>query len=130
MTRTFIQTDEFIKNWERLGLTDDDLRRLELEIMKNPQVGPVIQGTGKLRKMRFAFENKGKSGSSRVCYVDFLIHETVYLITVYPKNEKDNLSKAERNEIKKFIDILEKRLGGNDNEWCIQQHYDRTFRSN
>lgn len=29
----------------------DDLRRLELEIMKNPQVGPVIQGTGKLRKM-------------------------------------------------------------------------------
>ena len=130
MTRTFIQKDEFIKNWERLGLTDDDLRRLELEIMKNPQVGPVIQGTGKLRKMRFAFENKGKSGSSRVCYVDFLIHETVYLITVYPKNEKDNLSKAERNEIKKFIDILEKRLGGNDNEWCIQQHYDRTFRSN
>ncbi len=116
MTRTFIQTDEFIKNWERLGLTDDDLRRLELEIMKNPQAGPVIQGTGKLRKMRFAFENKGKSGSSRVCYVDFLIHETVYLITVYPKNEKDNLSKAERNEIKKFIDILEKRLGGNDNE--------------
>lgn len=116
MTRTFIQTDEFIKNWERLGLTDDDLRRLELKIMKNPQVGPVIQGTGKLRKMRFAFENKGKSGSSRVCYVDFLIHETVYLITVYPKNEKDNLSKAERNEIKKFIDILEKRLGGNDNE--------------
>lgn len=116
MTRTFIQTDEFIKNWERLGLTDDDLQRLELEIMKNPQVGPVIQGTGKLRKMRFAFENKGKSGSSRVCYVDFLIHETVYLITVYSKNEKDNLSKAERNEIKKFIDILEKRLGGNDNE--------------
>lgn len=116
MTRTFIQTDEFIKNWERLGLTDDDLRRLELEIMKNPQVEPVIQGTGKLRKMRFAFENKGKSGSSRVCYVDFLIHETVYLITVYSKNEKDNLSKAERNEIKKFIDILEKRLGGNDNE--------------
>ena len=130
MTRTFIQTDEFIKNWERLGLTDDDLRRLQLEIMKNPQVGPVIQGTGKLRKMRFAFENKGKSGSSRVCYVDFLIHETVYLITVYSKNEKDNLSKAERNEIKKFIDILEKRLGGNDNEQCIQQHYDRTFRSN
>ena len=116
MTRTFIQTDEFIKNWERLGLTDDDLRRLELEIMKNPQVVPVIQGTGKLRKMRFAFGNKGKSGSSRVCYVDFLIHETVYLITVYSKNEKDNLSKAERNEIKKFIDILEKRLGGNDNE--------------
>ena len=67
MTRTFIQTDEFIKNWERLGLTDDDLRRLELEIMKNPQVGPVIQGTGKLRKMRFAFENKERKFKSLLC---------------------------------------------------------------
>lgn len=110
MTRTFIQTTEFVKNWERLGLNDDDLRRLELEILKNPKVGPVIQGTGKLRKMRFSFENRGKSGSARVCYVDFLIQETVYLITVYPKNEKDNLSKAEKNEIKKMIELLEQNL--------------------
>lgn len=42
MTRTFIQTLEFTKNWEKLGLTDDDLRRLELEILQNPQVGDVI----------------------------------------------------------------------------------------
>ena len=47
-----------------------------------------MQGTGGLRKMRFAFEGAGKSGSVRECYVDFVIHETVYLITVYPKNKK------------------------------------------
>lgn len=110
MTRTFIQTSEFVKKWEHLGLNDDDLRRLELEILKDPQAGTVIPGTGKLRKLRFAFENKGKSGSTRVCYVDFLLYETVYLITVYPKSEKDNLSKAERNEIKKMIDLLEENL--------------------
>ena len=46
MTRTFIQTNEFIKQWEKLGLTDDDLRRLELEILQNPQVGAVVRGTG------------------------------------------------------------------------------------
>lgn len=97
MTRTFIQVAEFTKNWEHIGLTDDDLRRLELEILKNPKVGPVIPGTGKLRKMRFAFQNEGKSGSTRVCYVDFVVQETIYLITVYPKNMKDNLSKAECN---------------------------------
>lgn len=62
MTRTFIQTDEFVKNWERLGLTDDDMRRLELEILKNPKIGSVIRGTGGLRKLRFSFENKGKAG--------------------------------------------------------------------
>lgn len=110
MTRTFIQTFEFTKNWEQLGLMDDDLRRLEMEILKNPQTGAVIQGTGKLRKMRFAFGNKGKRGSARVCYVDFAVQETVYLITVYPKSEKENLTKAERNEIKKMIDLLENSL--------------------
>ena len=99
MTRIFIQTDEFVKNWERLGLTDDDMRRLELEILKNPKIGSVIRGTGGLRKLRFSFENKGKSGSTRICYVDFLLLETVYLITIYPKNEKDNLTKAECNNI-------------------------------
>lgn len=61
MTRTFIQTDEFVRNWEKLGLTDVDMRRLELEILKNPHVGSVVIGTGKLRKMRFAFENEGKA---------------------------------------------------------------------
>ena len=114
MTRTFIQTREFSHNWDNLGLDDEDLRLLELDIMKNPDKYPVMQGTGGLRKARIALDNnnKGKSGGARVCYVDFVFAETVYLITVYPKNEKDNLSKDERNEIKKLIEALKKSLGG------------------
>jgi hypothetical protein len=50
-----------------------------------------------------AFEGQGKSGSGRVVYIDFTVHEMVYLITAYPKNVKDNLSKAERNAIAKMI---------------------------
>ena len=61
MTRTFIQTSEFIKNWRELRFTDSDLRRLELEILRNPNIGTVMRGTGGLRKMRFAFEDSGKS---------------------------------------------------------------------
>ena len=110
MTRTFIQTREFSSNWDRLGFNDDDLRRLELDIMTNPDKYPVMQGTGGLRKARFAFEQQGKSGGVRVCYVDFVVKETVYLITVYPKSEKDNLTKAEKNEIKKMISKLEESL--------------------
>ena len=110
MIRTFIQTDEFVKQWEKLGLTDEDLRKLELEILKNPQAGPVIRGTGGLRKLRFAYENKGKSGSTRICYVDYVIYETVYLITAYAKNEKDNLTESERNEIRKVIMAIGKQL--------------------
>ena len=107
MERTFIILPEFDKNWKAMGLSDEDLRRLENEILQNPAVGAVMQGTGSLRKMRFALDNRGKSGSARVCYVDFVIQETVFLITAYPKNEKENLSKAERNNIRKVIEYLE-----------------------
>lgn len=51
MTRTFIQTGEFVRRWEELGFQDEDLRRLEYEIMKSLKAGSVIRGTGKLRKM-------------------------------------------------------------------------------
>lgn len=54
--------------------------------------------------------NEGKSGSARVCYVDFVVEEVIYLITVYQKKEKENLSKAERNEIRKLIEQLKVNL--------------------
>ena len=107
MDRTFIQTSEFSRKWD-----DEDLRLLELEILKNPNKFPIMQGTGGLRKARIALDNKGKSGGARVCFVDFVLAETIYLITVYGKKEKDNLSKEERNEIRKLIDALGKSLGG------------------
>lgn len=44
-----------------------------------------MRGTGGVRKMRFAFEEKGKSGSVRIIYVDFEVYEKIFLITAYPK---------------------------------------------
>lgn len=110
MQRTFIILPEFDKNWKSMGLSDEDLSRLENLILQNPEAGALMQGTGGLRKLRFALDNRGKSGSARVCYVDFIIQETVFLITAYPKNEKENLSKAERNTIHKLIEALEHTL--------------------
>ncbi len=113
MTRTFIQTIEFSRKWEELGLDDEDLRLLEIDIMQNPDKYPVMQGTGGLRKARISLNsNKGKSGGGRACFVDFVFAETVYLITAYGKGEKDNLSKAERNDIKKAVEALKKSMGG------------------
>lgn len=72
-----------------------------------------MRNTGGVRKMRFAFEQKGKSGSARVIYVDFEVYEKIFLITAYPKNVKDNLSDSERNEIKQMIHALEEQLKEN-----------------
>jgi hypothetical protein len=110
MTREFVMTPEFDRQWQKLGLSDNELRQLQETLLQNPKAGNVIQGTKGLRKIRIAFEGQGKSGSGRVVYVDFTVHETVYLITAYPKNEKDNLSKAERNAIAKMIVRLEQGL--------------------
>ena len=116
MERTIVQTTEFSKRWDALGLNDDDLRRLELDILRDPSKYPIIQGTGGLRKVRFAIEHKGKRGSIRVCYVDFVLTETIYLITVYSKGEKENLTNAERNYIKAAVNKLKKNTGGKRNE--------------
>jgi hypothetical protein len=70
---SLIQLSEFRNNWNRLKLTDDDLRRLEAEILIDPESPPVMRGTGGLRKMRFAPPSSGggKSGGIRVCYAYF-----------------------------------------------------------
>ena len=110
MTRIFVALPTFRTVWKELGLTDRDLRRLQEDLVANPKAGNVMQGTGGIRKMRFAFENRGKSGSIRVIYVDFETCGKLYLLTAYPKNVKDNLSKAERNDFKQLVEILEYEL--------------------
>lgn len=112
MTQTFVMTKEFDKNWKAMNLTDDDLKSLQEELILNPTKGDLMKGTGGLRKLRIAFEGKGKSGSGRVCYVDFAVYDKIFLITAYSKNEKENLSKNERNVIAKMIEQLEKSLKG------------------
>ena len=112
MTKTFIQTHEFSINWDDLGFADEDLRQLELEIMSYPDKFPVIRGTGGLRKARLAANGKGKRGGARVCFIDFEFCETVYLITVYEKTDKDDLSLKERKNIKNMIESLRVALGG------------------
>lgn len=106
MTREFIMLPEFDRQWKAMGLGDKELKTLQEELTVNPQKGAIIPGTGGLRKIRVAFEKRGKSGSARVCYVDFAVYERIYLITAYTKNEKDNLSKAERNDIKRLVTLL------------------------
>lgn len=110
MTRSFVLTAPFERQWKNMALTEEELRQLEIEILKDPKLYPVIPGTGRLRKMRFAIDGRGKSGSVRILYVDFEVVKLIYLIGAFPKSEKDNLTPAERNHLKKVIDEIEQTL--------------------
>ena len=111
MLRLFKSTTIFNKQWSDLGLDDDDQYRLEIEIMNNPNAGKIIRGTGGLRKVRFAIEGKGKSGSIRVLYVDFVIVETVYFIGAYAKSAQESLTDEEKTSLKNMVQQI-KREGG------------------
>ena len=65
MTREFIITKEFDCIWKELGLNDDDLSELEIYLCKNPDCGDTLEGTGGVKKFRWALEGRGKSGGAR-----------------------------------------------------------------
>ena len=93
MERIFFSTNEFDRQWKSMGFNDENQRLLENEILNNPHAEVVMRGTGGLRKIRFTIAGKGKSGGSRILYVDFVKFERIYLITAYPKSEKLKVKK-------------------------------------
>ena len=106
MNRTFMFTSHFVKEWTRLGFTDDDQIRLEQMINENPQLGDVIIGAGGFRKIRFAFEGRGKSGSTRIIYLDIAKKQNTVFIDIYKKNEQDNLTQEQIATYAQFAKIL------------------------
>ena len=58
MKRESIETPSFTKKWFALGFTDDDLAELQQFLLKNPEAGDIMVGTGGLKKIRFAFQGR------------------------------------------------------------------------
>lgn len=108
----YVRFPAFTRDWERLGLDGEDLRRLELEILKDPTGPPVIRGTGGLRKLRYSSRRsaKGKSGANRLCYVHYAEFGTVALVVVFGKNEKADPSAADRQAVAAAVEAFRAEL--------------------
>ena len=105
MQITIVELPEYLKRVEKL-LKENEREDLLYYLSTNPKAGTLIQGSGGIRKLRWTSKGKGKSGGARVIY--FFYNETIplFLLTIFGKNEKANLSKAERNELSKLVKEL------------------------
>lgn len=90
-------------------LSGDDIERIIDHLARRPDAGDVIQGTGGARKVRFAGRGKGKSGGYRVITFYSGGHVPVFLLTVFAKGERADLSKAERNALAQLTRMLVNR---------------------
>lgn len=61
MTRTFIEVPLFTRRWKEIGLGEDELQTFQIILLKNPESGPVMEGTGGIRKVRFPLKDRGIS---------------------------------------------------------------------
>ncbi len=108
MRVTLIQLAGFVAKWRRAGLTDEDLQALEATLEARPTAGPVMAGTGGVRKLRFAppSRNTGKSGAMRVAFAFFPVANTVYLLSLLAKNEQENFTAEQKAAMRAAVEIL------------------------
>jgi hypothetical protein len=97
--QTIVETPEFLARAKGL-LTDQERRELVDFLAGNPTAGDLMQGTGGARKLRWAAKGRGKSGGARAITFYGGPEMPVFLLTVFAKGDRANLSKAERNELR------------------------------
>jgi len=105
---TVIETPSFLRDAKKL-LNDDEREALISFLASTPKAGQLIKGTGGIRKIRWAREDTGKSGAYRIIYFFYSMNIPLFILNVFTKNEKANISQAERNELKKLSGILVKQ---------------------
>lgn len=101
--QTVVETPSYLGDAKALGLTETERAAIVAWIAANPEAGDVIEGTGGARKVRFAGKGKGKSGGYRVITFYSGPDIPVFLLNVFAKNEKTDLTPKERNTLKSIL---------------------------
>jgi hypothetical protein len=99
----FEESAAFTKAVLRL-LDDESYLQLQIALAERPDAGAVIVKSGGLRKLRWARPGGGKSGGVRVIYYWWVEGHGIFLSTLFPKNEKENLSAAELDALRKEME--------------------------
>jgi len=100
-----VETPEFLAATRRI--MDEEERGLLVDYLAyNPTAGELIPGTGGVRKLRWALAGRGKRGGARVIYYYHSEAMPLFALTAYPKNERADLSQADRNDFRRLTALL------------------------
>jgi hypothetical protein len=100
--QTVVETPSCLADAERL-FSSDERKAIVDRLAADPTCGVVIPGSGGIRKVRFGFGSREKSGGARIIYLFSGVDLPVFVLTAFAKNEKANLSAAERNALGKMV---------------------------
>jgi hypothetical protein len=103
-----VETPEFLAATK--AIMDEDERGLLIDhLARNPRAGDLIPGTGGVRKLRWRLEGRGKRGGARVIYFYHNEAMPIFALTAYAKNERADLSQADRNDFRRLTALLVER---------------------
>ncbi|MDD3328052.1 MAG: type II toxin-antitoxin system RelE/ParE family toxin [Zoogloea sp.] len=108
---TVAELSEYIRTADKL-LSAAERQDVIRYLAENPKAGDLMEGTGGVRKLRWGRGGQGKSGGVRVIYYFHDEAMPLYLLTLFAKGDRANLSKAERNELADLTALLVKAWKG------------------
>ena len=104
---TVAELSEYMRTADKL-LSAAERQDVIRYLAENPKAGDLMEGTGGVRKLRWGRGGQGKSGGVRVIYYFHDEAMPLYLLTLFAKGDRANLSKAERNELAGLTTLLVK----------------------
>ena len=105
-----IETEGYLRDAKDAGMAEDERNSAVDLVSANPEAGDVMQGTGGVRKARLAGRGKGKSGGYRIVWYFGGGEIPVFLLTVFGKGEKANLTQGECNALRSMVTTLRASL--------------------
>lgn len=100
---TFVETQLFSRLVYEY-LSEEEYSSLQRHLATWPDSGDVVPGTGGVRKIRWATKGRGKRGGVRVVYVARIAREVIWLLTLYAKNETENIPASVLRRIREELE--------------------------
>jgi hypothetical protein len=100
-----VEVSHFVRQVEELLPEEDRLALIEY-VARNPETGVIMPGTGGVRKLRWGLAGRGKSSGARVIYYYHNGTMPVFLLGIFAKNVKVDLTPGEKQELRRLVPAL------------------------